>query len=173
MNNSSVCKTNGGIKPNTPCVFPFNYMGVVYNACIGIGHSTFWCSTKVDEDGNHVDGNWGNCGPACPPGKNLNSWQLFGHRMKIITKVKQNYLKLPTISNFLSIGCTCAGISNKYGEGSECKLYSEYDKDWYNGVWCYSDVANCPDAEANRVLSEPELSGYGASRAACVKGKYM
>ena len=27
-----------------------------------------WCSTKVNEDGEHVgkQGNWGDCGPECP-----------------------------------------------------------------------------------------------------------
>ena len=138
----------------------------MYKACIGIGHSTLWCSTKVDDDGNHVRGNWGNCGPSCPLGKNSNSWQLFSHRIKNI--IKQSYLKLPTISNFLSIGCTCVGKSNGYGEGSECKFYSGYGDDWYNGVWCYSNVANCPDAKAH---PSEKLLGYGSSRAACVKGK--
>ena len=73
INNSLGCITNGGNKPNTPCVFPFNFKGTVYKACTGIEHTTFWCSTKVDDDGNHVDGKWGNCGPACRLGKNLNS----------------------------------------------------------------------------------------------------
>ena len=62
----------------------------------------------------------------------------------------------------------CAGKSNEHGEGSECKFYSGYRDDWYNGVWCYSDVENCLDAEAN---PSKALPGYGGSRAACVKGK--
>ena len=25
-----------------------------------------WCSTKVDDNGQHITGNWGDCGPDCP-----------------------------------------------------------------------------------------------------------
>ena len=61
--------------------------------------------------------------------------------------------------------------NNKYGEGSECKLYSGYEDDWLNDQWCYADVLSCPDAKkhADDYGQDP---GYGASKAACQKGKY-
>ena len=63
------CKTTGGPYPNKRCVFPFNYNGKVYRGCTDVDNQgTFWCSTKVDKDGNHVDGHWGNCESSCPKG---------------------------------------------------------------------------------------------------------
>ena len=79
-----------------------------------------------------------------------------------------------SISDSLSIGCTCAGKSNYFGDGSECKLYSGYSGDWYNGVWCYADVETCSDAKAHPAGMDMDMdmepAGYGASRAACLKG---
>ena len=63
--------------------------------------------------------------------------------------------------------CVCAGISNKYNDGAECKLYSGYDREWNNGVWCYASTAVCPDAKEHTDESVP---GYGPSRSACSSG---
>ena len=71
------------------------------------------------------------------------------------------------IPNFIARKCTCAGKSNNYGEGAECKEYSGYTNDWRNGRWCYADVEACPDAKDHPSNSNP---GYGASRAACLIG---
>jgi len=60
-------------KGEAECVFPFIYKGVKYNSCIP-GNTTMslpphslWCSTKVDEEGNHVtkQGEWGYCSSPC------------------------------------------------------------------------------------------------------------
>jgi len=52
-----------------PCIFPFNYLGVSYNNCTIVNDpdDNPWCSTKVDEEGNHVKagGYWGHCGQDC------------------------------------------------------------------------------------------------------------
>ena len=54
-----------GVISQEPCVFPFIYKGVTYNTCTYVDHpeQMEWCSTKVDENGNHVTGgeNWGVC----------------------------------------------------------------------------------------------------------------
>ena len=55
-----------GPQHNTPCIFPFNYKGKDYKACTNFGHTQHWCSTKVDTNGNHIDGQWGDCGELCP-----------------------------------------------------------------------------------------------------------
>ena len=49
------------------CVFPFIYGGKSYDKCTTEGHDQPWCSTKVDEEGNHIGGrgNWGNCNETC------------------------------------------------------------------------------------------------------------
>ena len=43
------------------CVFPFNYNGTTFFDCTSVDHDQAWCSTEVDEEGNLVGGQWGNC----------------------------------------------------------------------------------------------------------------
>ena len=62
------CKTNGG-DVGRQCVFPFIYKGTTYSSCTNAGEDFYWCSTKVDESGNHVSGEWGNCNSDCFAGK--------------------------------------------------------------------------------------------------------
>ena len=50
---------------NASCVFPFTVQGTTYYACTYdfnfiTGHKP-WCSTKTDENGKHISGNWGVC----------------------------------------------------------------------------------------------------------------
>ena len=69
VTDTKVCKTIGGGSPNTKCVFPFKIKGKIYNACTDYSSTdgAFWCSTKVDSNGNHISGQklWGVCGPNC------------------------------------------------------------------------------------------------------------
>ena len=52
------------------CMFPFTYKGVTHKACTDHGNEDPewlpWCSTKVDDYGGHVGGNWGDCSEECP-----------------------------------------------------------------------------------------------------------
>jgi len=51
------------------CVFPFIHNGIEHNACSWFnGDEHPWCSTKVDTNGIHVDGQsqYGHCGEHCP-----------------------------------------------------------------------------------------------------------
>ena len=72
-----------GPKKNTSCVLPFTFEGVTYEECGCLlpfngtyqrecknrrhPNATFWCSTKVDENGEHVTGddNYGYCDRNC------------------------------------------------------------------------------------------------------------
>jgi hypothetical protein len=57
-------KTNDqGPQKNQPCVFPFTLQGTVYTSCTSKTDKDgrFWCSTKVDEEGSHIKGQWGFC----------------------------------------------------------------------------------------------------------------
>ena len=66
----SQCKTNEGASPNLKCIFPFFYNGKNQTTCTwdssNLTNNKSWCSTLVDESGNHVGGKWGDCGPECP-----------------------------------------------------------------------------------------------------------
>ena len=69
--------TNEGPKKFEECIFPFLYKGPEggiykkYNNCVinryG-GEIRWWCSTKVDHFGIHIEGkgNWGYCADDCP-----------------------------------------------------------------------------------------------------------
>ena len=67
---SGNCLTTGGAKPDKKCMFPFTYKGVTHKACTDHGNEDPewlpWCSTKVDDYGGHVGGNWGDCSEECP-----------------------------------------------------------------------------------------------------------
>ena len=69
---------------------------------------------------------------------------------------------------FIADNCICSGKANKYDEGSKCAKYEGYEDEWYNGKWCYAATDTCSDA---RDHADDGVSGYGASRAACSKGK--
>jgi len=59
------CMTKSGDKPWTKCKFPFNFSGAWYHGCTKKSHNALWCSTKTDQYGNHLSGNWGNCNDDC------------------------------------------------------------------------------------------------------------
>ena len=65
---SSSCNTIAGPRINENCVFPFVFLEKTYNKCTWEGDSSegAWCSTKVDEFGTHIKGEWGNCAEQCP-----------------------------------------------------------------------------------------------------------
>ena len=53
-------------KLNTACIFPFTVQGNTYYSCTYdfnfiTKHQKPWCSTKTDENGKHISGNWGVC----------------------------------------------------------------------------------------------------------------
>ena len=63
------CVTVSGKTPNLPCIFPFKYEGSIHKTCTitredGVVTKP-WCSTKVSENGEHIQGNWGDCASEC------------------------------------------------------------------------------------------------------------
>ena len=61
-----VCSTESGPTPGLPCIFPFKLDGVAYHTCkLDEKDGSRWCSTKIDKNGQHLPGNWGNCGSDC------------------------------------------------------------------------------------------------------------
>ena len=66
------CTTVSGRKSNKACIFPFKFDGVTFKSCImsrSRSQTKAWCSTKVDESGDHISGHSGFCEPACQPTK--------------------------------------------------------------------------------------------------------
>ena len=64
------CQTTnepGSKVKNAPCKFPFTNNGKKYDSCTTDSDpdGRFWCSTKVDQSGNHQTGNWGYCSQKC------------------------------------------------------------------------------------------------------------
>ena len=64
------CKTtteSGSAKKNVDCHFPFILEDKKYDTCTTDQDpdDRFWCSTKVDRSGKHVNGNWGYCSEEC------------------------------------------------------------------------------------------------------------
>lgn len=62
----SVCKTVSGPQAGSPCKFPFKYNGRSHFKCIKTGNEPYWCSTRTNWQGNHMQGYWGDCHSSCP-----------------------------------------------------------------------------------------------------------
>ena len=64
------CKTVGGPDSFQKCIFPFKWNGNTYYGCPidPDDNSKTWCSTRVDQGGNHITGQnkYGFCNEACP-----------------------------------------------------------------------------------------------------------
>ena len=76
------CKTTSGEYGTTkvPCIFPFKYNGITYNACTTDQTNPgdpAWCATEVDEMGLEVKDKYGYCEEKCQPGK-LIFFETFG-----------------------------------------------------------------------------------------------
>ena len=67
INKCETTNESGSKVKNLPCKFPFTNNGKTYDACTNDTDpdGRFWCSTKVDQSGNHQKGNWGYCSKKC------------------------------------------------------------------------------------------------------------
>ena len=61
--------------------------------------------------------------------------------------------------------CKCAGITNEFEEGAECKVYHNYKDEYFNGVWCYAETEMCKEATEHNMIKSGR---YGPSRSACL-----
>ena len=59
------CADSGGDgKFREMCKIPFTDAGTSYDSCTTDGNNGVeWCSTKTDQNNNHLPGFWGNCAP--------------------------------------------------------------------------------------------------------------
>ena len=65
------------LSKKSPCVFPFNYKGREFEACTNKDHTQYWCSTRVDTNGNYIDGQWGDCSDECPKVEGEKEFEIF------------------------------------------------------------------------------------------------
>ena len=75
---NSVNQQIGGKVEGKPCVFPFTNRGRTFNHCtLDFADDNFpWCSTAVDANGNHINGQWGHCDcdkPCCDSSPHVES----------------------------------------------------------------------------------------------------
>ena len=107
---ANICKTISGPSSNKPCIFPFKFRGDIHNDCNWDGDSSggAWCSTLIDDSGQHVGGkgNWGNCGPKCPIPPNpiqststviSSSTTTTTETSTTMVKTKGNYIELKSL----------------------------------------------------------------------------
>jgi hypothetical protein len=94
------------------CIFPFKYQDILFNECTTLNDpdGKFWCSTKVDESGNHVvgQGEWGYCDPDCETEKPETS-------IKFRLVEQNNYFQIFAVSHTMQIGkieCTVKPVYN-------------------------------------------------------------
>ena len=68
--------------------------------------------------------------------------------------------------------CTCVGVNNEWGEGSECKIYSGYPQEFLNSKWCYAETTSCADAASLEYdpAIHPDNGRFGPSQTSCFKG---
>ena len=66
-----------GPQKGVQCIFPIKHRGGIYYTCMPDDTGCHWCSTKIDENGNHVNGGgfWGCCNEMCPIVENK-GWKL-------------------------------------------------------------------------------------------------
>ena len=58
------CIIKGSNNTEIPCLFPFRWNGKEYKSCV-FKKGGSWCSTKVDENGNHIQMFYGKCPRKC------------------------------------------------------------------------------------------------------------
>ena len=64
------CIIKASKRSKIPCIFPFKWNGKEYRSCV-FKKDGSWCSTMVDDEGNHIQKYWGKCPSDCKTDKSL------------------------------------------------------------------------------------------------------
>jgi len=159
------CETVGGPRAGLPCIIPFRFGGKLHTGCIQDSDPDlkFWCSTKVDQDLNHVpnEDNWAHCGQGCKKidsGKGRTSETLDSQ----LTDQQTSEIEgAACTTNQGDLGVchlpsSCHGVSIDFLENNECTL-----DDSTQGVCCpdvlENNIINIIDTE-NEKVDLPEIS---------------
>ena len=137
------CSTISGKTPNLPCVFPFEFEGTTYHSC-SWEDGTRWCSTKVDENGQHLKGNWGNCESNCPMGCHVLE-QRTGKFKPCVFPFARSETGLSNIFR------SCADVDPKNPDGRlMCPTKTDNATNLHingQGFWGFCDEKYCPKTE--------------------------
>ena len=114
------CTTVSGPAVGRACQLPFAWGGKVREGCITDGdpEGKYWCSTKVDGEGNHVTNgeHWAHCSPQCPGVQPVISSAFTVAAGLCVTPAgAEGTCKIPS---------TCIGATIDYIENNECGLPS-------------------------------------------------
>jgi len=152
-----VCLTSKDSKaPETECVFPFTFNNFTYNGCptdpTDETKTKRWCSTKVDETGNHITGgdNWGYCTEGCSP-------EIFPDEFKLGSEAGEAASDACdwTACNGLTLKINVFGKEETYGQCQFPAGKGESEDDFFCFVNADSNCADkiLYDEEENRFVS--------------------
>ena len=76
------------------CIFPFKYKGKTYTACVtpSDGQKPY-CATKVDSNGNLVEGKWARCNKYCKTDKGEMFFYVYLSHISYIYTPKPQFCK--------------------------------------------------------------------------------
>lgn len=139
-----VCLTSKDSKaPEKECVFPFTFNNFTYNGCptdpTDETKTKRWCSTKVDETGNHITGgdNWGYCTEGCSP-------EIFPDEFKLGSEAGEAASDACdwTACNGLTLKINVFGKEETYGQCQFPAGKGESEDDFF----CFVNAdSNCAD----------------------------
>ena len=80
LEQNETCITESGQDVGKPCLFPFEYKGILFSECPRVANDDkSWCST--DNHDNGTSRNWGYCGLNCPMEEGMN----FNYRSLLLS----------------------------------------------------------------------------------------
>jgi len=139
-----LCTTIGGPSAGQPCVLPFKFMGKLRTGCTTENDpdGKYWCSTKVDKDGNHIpkQDNWAHCGQGCQQEKEESSSESPNPEGRQINLGNVEGTICSTSSGELGtchFPSNCGGVSLSFLELNACSL-----SDGSSGVCCQDITSN-------------------------------
>jgi len=138
------CETIGGPNAGLPCKFPFKFRGDTKKGCIldSDPENKYWCSTKVDKEGNHIpnEGNWAHCSDGCPKDDSVSSGKSGAEEETPELEGSTCTSKSGELGS-CSLPSSCVGVDISFLENNACDLLNG------NKGVC------CPEITTNNIFS--------------------
>ena len=143
------CQTIAGPGAGKPCIFPFKWGGKVHNNCTLEYSRIYWCSTMVDENGQHVLGHEGHCSLGCP------GVEYEGYKEEKCDTEEQG---IQCTFPFTFMGFTYHGCIKTKEEKYWCKVKDEKTPKGFRRVKCskscLTDVALSEELSPNKIAEK-------------------